>query len=252
LSRYIENSDVSHINDSPVGEEIIVDDDTIKCLQIAQNAYELTDGAFNVAIGNLIAARKQGDNGQAQQFLSSVPNPEMVELNTEAYTVRVLQKGINIDLGGIGKGYAVDAIANILAEWGIKKAIIHAGASSVRALKAPAGKAGWPVIIRNPIDESVIARLELADEVLSCSGLQQGDHIVNPFTGQPVTGRRACWIRTKQSAALTDALTTAGMIMPVSSMKSLHEKLPDLSVMLLMDSETDQSWEIIRQGDWPN
>lgn len=250
LSRYIENSDVSRINDLPLGEEAVVDEDTMKCLQIAQRAYQLTDGAFNITIGNLIAAHKQPNNEHPQPPLSELPTPEMLELNSEDHLVKVLQKGVNIDLGGIGKGYAVDAIAEILAEWGIKKALIHGGASSVRALDPPAEKPGWLVIVRNPIDESVIVRLELADEVLSCSGLQRGEHIINPFTGQPVTDRRACWIRTKDSAAIADALTTAGMIMPISNVTALHKKLPDVSVMLLM-SESDQSGEIIQQGDWP-
>jgi uncharacterized protein (TIGR03663 family) len=251
LSRYIENSDVSRINELRVGEEAIVDKDTIKCLQIAQRAYQLTDGAFNSAIGDLIAARKQGNSERLQSLLSEMPTPEMLELNAEDYTVKVLREGVSIDLGGIGKGYAIDAITEILTEWGIKKAMIHGGASSVCALEPPTEKAGWPVVIRNPIDESVIAHLELANEVLSCSGLQRGDHIINPFTGEPVTDRRACWIRTQKSAALADALTTAGMIMPIGNVMALHEKLPETSVMLLM-SETDQSGGLIQQGHWPN
>jgi len=161
----------------------------------------------------------------------------------------MLQKGVNIDLSGIGKGYAVDAIARVLAEWGIKRALIHGGASSILALDPPKVKDGWPIVIRNPVDESVIVHLNLANEAISCSGLQRGEHIINPFTGKSVIDRRACLVRINKNSALVDALSTAGMIMPVSTVTALQEKLPNVSVMLLM-KDTEPKGEIIQWGNW--
>ncbi|MEN8127431.1 MAG: flippase activity-associated protein Agl23, partial [Planctomycetota bacterium] len=134
LSRYIDNSDVSRINLLSPFESVIVDEHTIKCLQVAQQAYKLTDGAFNVTIGNLIAARKRADNEQVSRLMSELTTPEMIRLDDAGHSVKVLRKGVNIDLGGIGKGYAVDVAADVLTKWGIKKALIHGGASSVLAL----------------------------------------------------------------------------------------------------------------------
>jgi len=250
LSRYVENSDVNRINQLPPLDTAIVDEDTIKCLRIAQRAYELTDGAFNIAMGNLIEAWKRDDPELVGQLLSSLTTPEMLQIDQDGCEVTVLQGGVTIDLGGIGKGYAVDAMANVLAEWGIERALIHGGASSIFAMDPPKEKDGWPIVIRNPIDESVIAHLDLANEAMSCSGLQQGEHIINPFTGKPVVGRRACWIRMDKNSALVDALSTAGMIMPVSAVDALQGKLPALSMMLLLE-DPESAGKTIQWGNWP-
>ncbi len=231
LSRFVENSDVSRINQLPPLGSTVVDEDTIRCLLIAQRAYDLTDGAFNVAMRN-------------------GATPEMLRLDPDGGEVAVLKEGVMIDLGGIGKGYAVDAMARVLAEWGIERALIHGGASSILALDPPWGKAGWPIVIRNPMDESIVVRLDLANESMGCSGLQQGEHIINPFTGKPVADRRACWIRMKENSALVDALSTAGMIMPISAVAALQGEWPNLSVMLLV-TDVVPAGQIIRWGNWP-
>jgi len=250
LSRYVENSDVSRINLLSPLETAVVDEDTIKCLYIAQRAYELTDGAFNITIGNLVEAWKRKDCEPAGKSLSELTSPEMLKIDREGCAVKMLQKGVNIDLGGIGKGYAVDAIARVLAEWGIKRSLIHGGTSSILALDPPKEKDGWPIVVRNPVDESVIVHLDLVNEAISCSGLQRGGHIINPFTTKPVMDRRACLVRMNKNSALVDALSTAGMIMPVSAIAALHKKLPDISVMLLA-KDIDSKGEIIKWGNWP-
>lgn len=249
LSHYVENSDVNRVNRLSANETAIVDDDVIRCLRFAQRAYELTDGAFNSTIGDLIKAGKHENTGASEGFLSKLTTPRMLELNEEAHSVKVLQEGMSIDLGGIGKGYAVDAAADVLAEWGIQRAIIHGGASSIRALQPPNEKNGWPVVLRNPVDESVIDRLELANEAMSCSGLQQGGHIINPFTGQAVTNRIACWVRLPENAAMCDALSTAAMIMPVEKIQAMQTKQPGLSVMLLMTDGKGND-QLMRWGNW--
>ncbi len=250
LSRYAENSDVSRINLLSPLETAVVDEDTIECLSIAQKAYELTDGAFNITIGNLIEAWKRNDSDSAEKLQSKLIFPEMFEINQQENTVKMLREGVNIDLGGIGKGYAVDVIAKVLAEWGIKRAFIHGGGSSILALDAPKEKAGWPIVVRNPIDESAIVHLVMANEAVSCSGLQRGEHIINPFTAKPIIDRRACLVRMNKNSAFADALSTAGMIMPVSAIAALQEKLPGVSMMLLA-KDIDPKVEIIKWGNWP-
>ena len=248
LSRFIENSDVSRINQLSPGDFIIVDEDTMQCLQIARQAWQLTDGAFDVTIGRLITAWKSNNSRQAEALLANRPSTKMLDLDD--LSVKVLGENISVDLGGIGKGYAVDKIAEILAEWGIKKALIHGGASSVLAMDPPEGKTGWKITLSNPIDDSTIVHLDMKNQVLSCSGLQQGQHIINPFTGQP-TDRRACWVLTRSNAALADALTTAAMLMPMEKIQSLQEQMPEMAVMLLSSTENHQP-KLQRMGDWPN
>jgi uncharacterized protein (TIGR03663 family) len=252
LSRFIQNSDIGRINTIKPDQEIILDPDTFKCLQIAEQAWQLTGGAFDVTIGNIIAAWKNGDSQMALSLQANRPCMKMLELNTDGLTVRVTDAGVNLDLGGIAKGYAVDKIAEVLYEWGIDKAMIHGGASSVRALKKPLDKNGWPVTLTNPINQETLAKLELEDEVFSCSGIEAGRHIIDPFTGQPVTDRKACWIRMKENAALADALTTAGMIMSIEKIKNLPNKVYDMSMMILMTSPDTCPAGLIKIGNWPD
>lgn len=251
LSRYIENSDVSRINQLQPGQQEVVSQDTMDCLLVAQKAYELTDGAFDITIGELI---KQWKHNQSQpgERIDEKEKAERMELmlDADSLVVQVTNSSISLDLGGVGKGYAVDRIAETLNEWGIDRAFIHGGASSIRALKPPTAKKGWPVTLSNPIDGKTVIRMEMADEVLSCSGLQRDQHIIDPSTGKPVKNRRACWIRLPENAALADALTTAGMIMPIEDVRKMKNHLQGGSIMILQTPDNSQAyWTKI--GDWP-
>lgn len=250
LSRFIPNSDISRINRLSAGQEAVVDEDTMNCLVAANQAYELTGGAFDITIGEIVEAWKRGDSQEAIRLLSEQSGIDRIESDQEVLTVKVLGGNVNIDLGGMGKGYAVDRIAQVLQEWGIQRALIHGGASSVRALSPPASKKGWPVVLRDPIDETVVIRLALADEVLSCSGLREGMHIINPFTGKPVEDRKACWVRLGQNAAMADALSTSGMIMPIKAIRQLQKNQEDCAMMILLTpADAPSSW--INIGSWP-
>ncbi|MBL7215037.1 MAG: FAD:protein FMN transferase, partial [Phycisphaerae bacterium] len=252
LSRFIQNSDVSRINHSTPGETVIVDEDTMTCLLIAKKAYEITKGAFDVTIGNMIETEKNGGLKQARQQLTEQSSMDMLELDKDAFAVKRLNETVNIDLGGIGKGYAVDTIARVLTEWGIQTALIHGGSSSVCAMAPPQGRQGWPITITNPVGEEIVCRLELTNEVLSCSGLEKGGHIIDPSTGKPVTDRIACWVRLSESAALADALSTAGMIVPLDKIQDLTHEFPDIFLMLIMDSADTGSGELLKFGRWPD
>lgn len=246
LSRFIPNSDISRINRLEAGKSLIVEEDTMQCLLIAQRAYELTDGAFNVTIGNAIEAMKNGETATSQQLPAKRSGEFLLLLDEIAYSVTKLDDTVNVDLGGIGKGYAVDAMAKVLQEWGVKTVLIHGGSSSVRAINPPEGKAGWPVTITNPEDGKQISKLELANEVLSCSGLEKGGHIIDPATGKPPTGKTACWLRLPQSAAMADALSTAVMIMPMDKIRQMTQDMPELSLLLVMEG----SEPILKLGPW--
>jgi thiamine biosynthesis lipoprotein len=115
-SRFIANSDVSRINLLEAGASTRVSPGTLECLGIARHLYELTAHAFDVSIGT---------------------GWERLELLPESFSVRALEAGAKLDLGGIGKGYAVDRMAELLLEWEIPRAMVHGGYSSVRALEPP-------------------------------------------------------------------------------------------------------------------
>ena len=174
LSRFLTNSDITRINHLAAGESTRVSSSTLECLVIARHMFDLTGGAFDVSIG------------------TGLPS---LELDADDFLVRATADGVRVDLGGIGKGYAVDLMAELLEEWGLERALVHGGFSSVLALEPPAGRDGWPLTLSDPAAPSrVLARLSMRQTALGASGVRKGDHIVDPRTGEPVRGRLAAWV----------------------------------------------------------
>lgn len=236
LSRFIENSDISRVNSTIAGQTVVVDPDTMHCLLIAQKSYKLTGGAFDITIGKLTLPENT-------QNISQISHQALqIELSPETLDVKRLNPDAQVDLGGIGKGYAVDKMAEVLSEWSITKGLVHGGASSVIALQPPDGKSGWPITLSDPATGKRVMRLELKNEVLSSSGLTKGSHIIDPATGQPVQSRLAVWVRLPQDAALADVLSTAAMIMPLEKLFSLQQTLQGCSMKILTTEKGQPEW----------
>jgi thiamine biosynthesis lipoprotein len=230
LSRFRPNSDISRVNHLAAGASARVGEAALECLLIARHLYEVTDGAFDVAIG------------------TGLPS---LEIDTDDFLIRATADGVRVDLGGIGKGYAVDLMAELLEDWRVDCAFVHAGFSSALALAAPAGCDGWPLTLSDPGERSrILARLAMRQTALSASGVRKGDHILDPRTGAPVRGRRAVWVALPRPAnpgaesgrgprlapaAVADALTTAFMVLSVHQISALCERSPGLEAWLLPD-----------------
>ncbi|MFO0838029.1 MAG: FAD:protein FMN transferase [Phycisphaerae bacterium] len=122
--------------------------------------------------------------------------------------------GMMLDLGAIGKGFAVDRAIALLREWSITAALLHSGQSTAYALGAPPGQAHWPVAIRDPLNHAaILARLGLREIALSGSGtLLHGPHIIDPRTRRPASGPLGAWVASP-SAAFSDAASTAMMVL---------------------------------------
>jgi thiamine biosynthesis lipoprotein len=220
LSRFIENSDITRINHLAAGEWTRVSACTMECLQIAAFLQDETGGAFDISLGSGL---------------------KRLELSPGEFAVRVNAGGIRLDLGGIGKGYAVDRIAEVLEEWDLDRALIHSGFSSVLALEGPPGSEGWPLDLSIPGGARAI-RIQARNRCISASGSRKGDHILDPRSGQPVRRRIAAWAAAPRDvlaelsrqalaascaanapigemqaspSAIADALSTAFMILPI-------------------------------------
>ena len=180
LSRFIENSDISRINSLAAGESLRVNRWTMECLELARLAWAETAGAFDISLGSGL---------------------DTLSLDPLRLVVRANAAGVRLDLGGIGKGYAVDRMAEVLAEWGVERAVIHGGFSSVLALEAPADREGWPLTMSAPgAAAAPFALIQARRRAFSASGTQKGDHIVEPRTGRPGRFRRAAWASAPVSA----------------------------------------------------
>ena len=230
LSRFLPNSDIGRVNRLAAGESTRVSPSTLECLVIARHVFDLTGGAFDVSIG------------------TGLPS---LELDADDFVVRATKGGVQVDLGGIGKGYAVDLMAELLEEWGLGQALVHGGFSSVLALEPPADRDGWPLTLSDPGEPSrVLARLSVRQTALAASGLRKGDHIVDPRTGEPARGRLAAWVAVPRpeaaradasageaprvaAAAVADALTTAFMLLSLEEIEALCERSPGLEAWIL-------------------
>src|SRR6266542_2368976 len=234
LSRFLPNSDITRINHLDAGESTRVTPSTLECLVIARHMFDLTDGAFDASIG------------------TGLPS---LELDPDESVVRATTRGVQVDLGGIGKGYAVDLMAELLEEWGLHAALVHGGFSSVLALEPPPGHDGWPLTLSDPrVPSRVLARLSVRQTALGASGLRKRDHIVDPRTGQPPRARVAAWVALPRprvsppdsgseqqhraaAAAVTDALTTACMLLGRDRIEALCAGSPGLEAWILQETQ---------------
>jgi thiamine biosynthesis lipoprotein len=231
LSRFQPNSDVTRINHLGAGEATRVSAATLECLAIARHMYDLTGGAFDVSIGTGLLS---------------------LDLDPHEHTVRAGEAGVRVDLGGIGKGYAVDCMAELLEDWGLERALVHGGFSSVLALEPPAGADGWPLTFSDPADpQRVLASVAVRQTALAASGVRKDGHIVDPGTGEPARGRRGAWTTVRRptreadasganapraaAAAVADALTTAFMLLPAADIDALCRCTGGLEAWILED-----------------
>lgn len=258
LSRFRESSDVTRINNLPAHQPLQLGLDTFECLKIARRIYGETNGAFDITIGTLLKCWRNEDGSlrtpspREVDFARMHTGTNLLELNEAEHTVTLSAGGVQIDLGGIGKGYAVDRVAELLRDWGIDVALISGGYSSVLSLDAPSGKKGWPLTMTNPAgDKEILVRPFLHNAALSGSGVQKGGHIIDPRTAEPVEGKYAAW-SSAPDATTADALSTAFMIMGVDEIDKYCSSHPDTLAMVIIDKQNEKrsKQQILRFGQW--
>ncbi|UCG50238.1 MAG: FAD:protein FMN transferase [Phycisphaerales bacterium] len=256
LSRYIENSDVARINSLPAGEPLLLGLDTFECLKISARIYAETDGAFDITIGSLLQCWRKDDgtprtpSAEDLELARQRTGTHLLQLDETEHTVELSVSPVQVDLGGIGKGFAVDRVAQLLREWSIKIALISGGYSSVLALEAPSGSDGWPLTLSHPANRGqILARPHLCRAALSGSGVQKGGHIISPRTGRPTSGKLAAWSGAPD-AATADALSTAFMIMAPEEIRKYCSDHPDTRAMVIMNKREVEKDKILHFGTW--
>jgi thiamine biosynthesis lipoprotein len=151
--------------------------------------------------------------------------------------------GIDIDLGGIGKGYALDKAFEILEDWSIENAFIHSGTSTVLAAGSPSGgkpgEKGWQVGVAAGWEKSSpVNKIILKDRALSGSGKEiKGEHIIDPFDGGPAQGHVSAWV-SHPAAAEADALSTAFIVMDTDEVRAYCRNHPEVWALLIQKNGT--------------
>jgi thiamine biosynthesis lipoprotein len=202
MSHYRPGSLLSRVNREAASGPVAVPPELLDLLDVSLRWSRESDGAFDVTVGPLMKAWGFfQDEGRvpAEDELDralEVVGHRHVLLDRDALTVRFARRGVELDLGGIGKGYALDRAVAVLRERGVGSALVNLGGSSVYGLGAPPGAAGWEIGIQDPLEPSRIALpVALRDRALSVSGgygrsfEQDGvtyAHVLDPRTGRPV------------------------------------------------------------------
>ena len=226
LSRFLPGSDVARINALGAGQSLRVGIAAMDCLRLASEVCSQTDGAFDVTIGS----------------------HDLLELDPQRFLVGVKADGVRVDLGGIGKGYAVDQMAALLSEWSIGAALIHSGQSTALAVGTPPDSEGWPLALRHPAqNDETLLTVHLRSGAISGSGLAvHGQHIIDPRTGQPVEGVAGSWAFAP-TAALSDALSTAFMVMQPDEAGAYCAQHPEVSAIVAREGSA--GLEVVHFGD---
>ena len=239
LSRFIETSDISRINRLAAGEATGVGPAALECLKTAREVTSLTDGAFDVTIGPLLEWWRENDGVEAPDFdlgfqaARARCGMHRLQIDEAARVISVAGgaggDGVCVDLGGIGKGHAVDRMAALLREWGIASSLVHGGHSTARGMGAD-----WTLALRDPADpQRVLERVSLKDRALSGSGLLiHGRHIIDPRANRPAAGV-AAWAMAP-TATLSDALSTAFMVMTREEIESTCRRSDGVAAMRLV------------------
>jgi thiamine biosynthesis lipoprotein len=205
LSNYRADSEMTEVNRFAAERPVKVTPEFYRFVAAALEFSRLSEGAFDMTVGPLMKVwgfyKGSGRLPRKAEVASALKNVgwRNVLLNQEDRTIRFHRQGIELDPGGIGKGYAVDRMVEVLKEKGVSSAMISSAGSSIFGLGSPgASTRGWEVKIRDPKDENkTVARLFLKNQSLSTSGnyekffLAGGkiySHIMDPRTGYPAKG----------------------------------------------------------------
>lgn len=255
LTVYRETSEVSRLNELATLVSVPVEEGLFDLLTLSARITQETEGAFDITAGALIKAwgfyrgpRRVPSESERAQVLDRV-GMHLVVLGVEGRTVRYLRPGLEINLGSIGKGYALDRVAQRLrTEWNLPAALLHGGHSSVYAMGSEPGTSrGWAVGLSHPWEpERRLAVVRLRDRALGTSaatfqyleynGRKLG-HILDPRTGWPAEGLASASV-IAPTAAEADALATAFFILGVDRAQAYCEAHPGIGAVLLPEGES--------------
>lgn len=255
LTVFRNDSEVCRLNAHAAEAPVIVEENLFQLLARAQYLNEQTAGAFDIAVGALIKAwgfyRRQGRMPAEKELVSALANSGMhhLRLDAERRAVSFTRPGVEINLGSIGKGYALDQVVRMLhRQRQVKNLLIHGGHSSVFARgHEPGSKNGWSIGLLDPDDHTKrLAVMHLHNRGLGTSAAAQQHfvhegrklgHILDPRTGRPAEGMRMATV-TAPSAAEADALATAFFILGPDGARAYCEKHPQIGAVLLPQAPT--------------
>ena len=259
ISPYRPTSEIAHLNARAARGPVRVSPTIFSLLAHAQKLSHETGGAFDLTIAPLVRCwgfvnglGRLPTDDEITDARSKI-GMHLVQLDEKNSTVRFTREGVMLDLGAIGKGFAIERAAELLRDAGITSALIHGGTSTVYALGHPPDSDSWKVAIENPFEQTAtdastnqsapaLPAFSLRDEALSVSAIwgrsfqSEGKtlgHVLDPRTGQPVTTTLLAAV-VLPSATETDALSTALLV--TGSNETISRLRPNMRTLLLTES----------------
>ena len=244
MSTYVETSLISDINRRAADEAVFASEELFQLIRRSLDISVLTRGAFDITYDSVgqhydFRERRRPDDATLEAERRNI-DFRYVKLDQGKSTVRFVQQGVRINLGGIAKGYVVERGVDILRRHGIEHGVVTAGGDS-RLLGDRRGRP-WMIGIRDPRkDGDVAISVPLEDEAISTSGDYERyfdedgtryHHIIKPSSGRPVEGVHSATV-IGPDAVMTDALSTSVFVMGVDAGLRLIGCLPDYEAIVI-------------------
>jgi FAD:protein FMN transferase len=263
MSNYKKKSVLSELNNDASAEPADCNKELASVIEQSLQYSDITDGAFDITIGPLMKKwgffKKKGRIPDKEELDSALESVSYKNIIIEEKTIKSLSKNpvtvktvffknpdTQIDLGGIGKGYAVDRAVSVLKQNGISSALINF-AGNIYTFGTPPGKKSWVIGLQHPREsEGLLGTFEIKDKAVSTSGDYEKfftiegkrySHIIDPRTGNPVKGIVSVTIVTG-NATRADALSTGVFVLGLEKGMDLIEQLPDVEGIIIYE-DTD-------------
>ena len=253
MSDYKPDSALSHLNHSSHVGPQSVPPDLYRIIGDALEYSRLSSGKFDVTVGPLVNLWKAAIRGgpaptpAEEEKVRACVGYQKVELISPD-KVQFHSPCVQIDLGGIGKGYALDRAADVLRAHGISRAFLDAGGSTIVAMGTPPGQAGWLVHLRDPSNK-VDPQIVLSDSSVSTSeqtpasllSRESAGHIIDPDKGVPLKTRFAVSVVAK-TGTTSDALSTTLLLVGPEEGKQLVKNAAEVAaIWVSADGQTYQA-----------
>ena len=265
MSNYKKESVLSELNRNASAEPAACNKELVGVIEQSLQYSNITDGAFDITIGPLMKEwgffKKKGRIPGKEELESALESVSYKNIIIEEKTIKSLAKklvtvktvffknpGTQIDLGGIGKGYAVDRAISVLKQNGISSALINF-AGNIYTFGTPPGKDSWVIGLQHPRkSEGLLGTFEIRDKAVSTSGDYEKfftiegkrySHIIDPRTGNPIKGIVSVTIVTG-NATRADALSTGVFVLGLEKGMDLIEQLPDVEGIIVYEDTDDK------------
>jgi thiamine biosynthesis lipoprotein len=263
MSHYQSASELSRVNRDAARAPVTVDPELFDFIAEAMRYSRESDGAFDITVGPLMKAWRffRGEGGlpsdrelaAARQHVGAAH----VRLDRAARTIGFDEPGVELDLGGIAKGYAVDRVVDLLRRKGVSAALVSAGGSTIYGLGAPPDRRGWDVTLQDPLGAGTTAlTVTLNNRALSVAGSSEKSfeaggvrysHIMDPRSGAPAQGMLTVAVLTGTGTA-GDAIDDALFVLGVERGAAYLNQLADTDAFFFLPSSSGGWTMVHRRG----